>query len=521
QAAQCVLAEGECPCSGTAVTEGLGTHCYALSEVGVCSGWRSCTEGGLTACDAPVPAPEVCWNDVDEDCDGTQDDADECCFPHCEGKVCGSDGCGGSCGDCGDGELCTGEGLCVCVPHCAGLQCGPDGCGGSCGACPPQYACDPEGQCACVPDCAGKDCGSDGCGGSCGGCPINHVCTEAFACLCVPACQGKTCGTDGCGGSCGGCPPGTVCLFGECQEGCNGDGDCGLLEECVGGYCHPDVPDAALLVDAGGLVESVPGQPTAFLLADVTEAGLTTAAGQGPGLVAQAGWGPPGMDPQANPQAWTWVAAAWHADAGAADRYRAKLTEDSPGTRAWTFRFSLDGLHWTYADAEAPAEDYDPTALGTWSVLPPPVVTGVVPPRGTVLGGTTVFLQGKHFADGLTLTLDGVAVTPISVLEDLVTFVTPSHAAGPVDLLVTNPSGQAADLEDGYRFVHVYSPVLDGNLGEWNPLLRVGEGSVASDWNPALNHLDALYAAFDGIYLYVAVAGACEPFNYFLAYVDG
>lgn len=34
------------------------------------------------------------------------------CTPTCAGKVCGDDGCGGSCGTCGSGELCA-QGQCV------------------------------------------------------------------------------------------------------------------------------------------------------------------------------------------------------------------------------------------------------------------------------------------------------------------------------------------------------------------------------------------------------------------------
>jgi hypothetical protein len=59
------------------------------------------------------------------------------CQPMCEGKSCGSDGCGGECGSCADGDVCTLEGQCeaVCVPSCEGKVCGDDGCGGSCGEC--------------------------------------------------------------------------------------------------------------------------------------------------------------------------------------------------------------------------------------------------------------------------------------------------------------------------------------------------------------------------------------------------
>lgn len=35
------------------------------------------------------------------------------CFPDCTRKVCGGDGCGGTCGECSDVELCGADGKCV------------------------------------------------------------------------------------------------------------------------------------------------------------------------------------------------------------------------------------------------------------------------------------------------------------------------------------------------------------------------------------------------------------------------
>ncbi len=91
------------------------------------------------------------------------------CEPDCSGKLCGGDGCSGTCGVCGGGQTCAG-GQCVvdCVPKCEGKQCGDNGCGGTCGDCPQGESC-LSGQCVagCVPSCAGKTCGDDGCGGSC------------------------------------------------------------------------------------------------------------------------------------------------------------------------------------------------------------------------------------------------------------------------------------------------------------------------------------------------------------------
>jgi hypothetical protein len=79
------------------------------------------------------------------------------CVPQCDGKFCGDDGCGGTCGDCAVGEICNGAARCVpspCTPQCGGRQCGSDGCGGSCGDCPAGKACDdPTGACKNVATC--------------------------------------------------------------------------------------------------------------------------------------------------------------------------------------------------------------------------------------------------------------------------------------------------------------------------------------------------------------------------------
>jgi len=52
------------------------------------------------------------------------------CEPDCGGKVCGEDGCKGSCGECEEGWTCE-EGVCLCTPDCEGKLCGDDGCEGS------------------------------------------------------------------------------------------------------------------------------------------------------------------------------------------------------------------------------------------------------------------------------------------------------------------------------------------------------------------------------------------------------
>jgi hypothetical protein len=149
------------------------------------------------------------------------------CVPSCGAKVCGSDGCGGSCGDCEAGQQCK-NGKCEdvgCEPDCGGKECGADGCGGSCGDCPGEKICNNSGECVgggcdAAANCAGKECGDDGCGGVCGVCNGKDQCVQGKCTgACAPQCDGKDCGDDGCGGVCGVCEGGAQCVQGTCQGG--------------------------------------------------------------------------------------------------------------------------------------------------------------------------------------------------------------------------------------------------------------------------------------------------------------
>ena len=102
---------------------------------------------------------------------------------------------------------------CACAPDCEGKQCGDDGCGGSCGECVWGQVCY-KNQC-CFPACTTKECGDDGCGGSCPPCSIGETCVDD-ECVCVPDCEGKECGGDGCGGVCGSCADADMCIEGLC-----------------------------------------------------------------------------------------------------------------------------------------------------------------------------------------------------------------------------------------------------------------------------------------------------------------
>jgi len=149
---------------------------------------------------------------------------EEECIPNCEGKVCGSDGCEGTCEPgCADP-----------TPNCIDYQCS---------------------ALSCIPTCVNKECGSDGCEGTCGTvCALDN---SASQCNATYMCEILTCnenygdcdldrlngceiilGTDTNCASCGDvCTAGVeICSDGSCTS-CNGawtsSEDLGI--ECDGG----------------------------------------------------------------------------------------------------------------------------------------------------------------------------------------------------------------------------------------------------------------------------------------------
>jgi hypothetical protein len=186
--------------------DGCGDSC------GDCVGGWTCFDG---ACEEGLQQGKSCLGK----CGETYDPNADCqCDQNCQ-KV------GDCCDDFCDSCPALGTQICECVPDCVDKECGGDGCGGTCGACGEGSACDSHGTCgctdeattACGPDanvywydsCGNQGvlkatCGADGCvNGACAGCTAN--------------CDGVQCGDDGCGGECGTCEGGSACVAGQCE----------------------------------------------------------------------------------------------------------------------------------------------------------------------------------------------------------------------------------------------------------------------------------------------------------------
>ncbi len=95
--------------------------------------------------------------------------------------------------------------------------------------------------------------------------------------------------------------------------------------------------------------------------------------------------------------------------------------------------------------------------------LAPPVISSASPSSGPTGGGTTVTLTGTGFTGATSVTFGGVAGRSVSVASATsLTVVTPAHAGGPVDVVVTTPKGSGPPGVFTYRAVAKIASVSPG-----------------------------------------------------------
>ena len=141
-------------------------------------------------------------------------DEDVACTPWCDGRLCGDDGCGGTCGECGSGHACSPDGDCVanCGFLCLGIECGLRGAQNDC------------------------DCGSCADGDVCNGV---ETCSSAGACVAgaPPGCaDANPCTDDACDSA-------TGCVFSANHAACENDDVCTVGDVCSGGACTPGITE--------------------------------------------------------------------------------------------------------------------------------------------------------------------------------------------------------------------------------------------------------------------------------------
>jgi uncharacterized repeat protein (TIGR01451 family) len=117
------------------------------------------------------------------------------------------------------------------------------------------------------------------------------------------------------------------------------------------------------------------------------------------------------------------------------------------------------------------------TLAAGYTYVSPATVATLLPNRGPTTGGQTVTITGTNFipgqtgvAFGLGSNATGVAVSSPSIL----TCVTPSHAAGAVDVIVTTFALQSGSRANGYTYVNPATSVnlaLSMSVDDPSPLL--------------------------------------------------
>jgi len=94
-----------------------------------------------------------------------------------------------------------------------------------------------------------------------------------------------------------------------------------------------------------------------------------------------------------------------------------------------------------------------------------PTITLTAPSRGPIAGGTSFSVYGTGFVNGATIKLGGtLATSVIWVSATHLVGVTPAHAIGVADVLVTNPDTLTATVTGGFTFV---SDPVEDSASSW------------------------------------------------------
>lgn len=95
-----------------------------------------------------------------------------------------------------------------------------------------------------------------------------------------------------------------------------------------------------------------------------------------------------------------------------------------------------------------------------------PTVTAVAPGTGSASGGVSTTITGTNFLVGAHVSFDGVAATSVTLTSATsLTATTPAHAAGVVDVVVTNPDTHTGTLANGFTYTSDSSGGGGGNGG--------------------------------------------------------
>ncbi len=116
-------------------------------------------------------------------------------------------------------------------------------------------------------------------------------------------------------------------------------------------------------------------------------------------------------------------------------------------------------------------------------------VTAIEPAVGPVIGTTRVQISGTGFQLGATVTVGQAVATNVTVVNSTtITATTSLHAAGIVDVVVTNPGGTSSRLSGGYTYLPdlplslTASPTTVSARGQLTVSWTAPSGQSSLDW---------------------------------------
>src|SRR5262249_49659338 len=154
-------------------------------------------------------------------------------------------------------------------------------------------------------------------------------------------------------------------------------------------------------------------------------------------------------------------------------------------SEAWNNSISLTGLIF---EIKAGTWQAEANAAGTVTfdnfraavpapAAPAPTVSAIAPSSGPASGGTTVTLTGSGFQPGAAVTFGGSAAEGNTVNSGTSISAPPApHAAGVVDVVVTNPDSQNGALTGGFTYT---APAPAPTVSSVSPGSGPGSGGTA------------------------------------------
>ncbi|HVG20246.1 MAG TPA: IPT/TIG domain-containing protein [Blastocatellia bacterium] len=143
----------------------------------------------------------------------------------------------------------------------------------------------------------------------------------------------------------------------------------------------------------------------------------------------------------------------------------------------------------TMANVTASGPVWSFTTGGTPPPNPAPTISSISPGSGSTNGGTSVTITGTGFRSGATVSMGGAAATSVNVTSSTsITAITPAHAAGAVNVVVTNSDGQSGNIANGYTYTTSTPPPSSAGdvvLYASEAAVRVGNYSVVADGSAA------------------------------------